>query len=62
MPIPILPTRAPLPTPPATVIPLVNVDIHVTFCCAVTSIVLVAASNFRFPADVLIVVASATPI
>ena len=39
-----------------------NVDIPVIFVCAETSIVLDEASNLRFPAEVLIVVLSTTPI
>ncbi|BCU93360.1 MAG: hypothetical protein CM15mV1_3080 [uncultured marine virus] len=60
--IPILPATIPFPGPCVAVIPLVNVDIPVILVCAVISTVFVEASSFRFPAEVLIVVLSTTPI
>ena len=60
--IPILPATIPFPGPCVAVIPLVNVDIPVILVCALISTVFVEASSFRFPAEVLIVVLSTTPI
>ena len=60
--IPILPATIPFPGPCVAVIPLVNVDIPVILVCALISMVFVEASSFRFPAEVLIVLLSTTPI
>ena len=60
--IPILPATIPFPGPCVAVIPLVNVDIPVILVCAEISTVLDEASNLRFPAEVLIVLLSTTPI